>query len=164
MTYQEVQAKARQLREKGLLPKKFNLKQKKTMLLEAINSVENEQTNTPTQKGPKATRRHIYETLERQVRQVMSQDEFNKKFVELYVSERKRQELEGIVVSRVLELKKKFQDKYYITDDNFDKLLNEICKFRIWENKKEIFELSLEYKGDGKYQLIKPSKVQEIFQ
>ena len=141
------------------VPNEFNLKQKKSILLEAINSVENKKTKTSKVKGPKATRKYIYETLEKQSTQVMSQDEFNKKFVELYVLERKRQELEGVVVFRVLEFKNKFQDKYYITDDNFDKSLNNICKFRIWENKKEIFELNLEYKGNGKYQIIKPRKV-----
>lgn len=159
MTYKELQSKARQLREAGKLPKKFRLNQKTEILREAINSVENKEIKTTTGKGPKATRKYIYETLEKQSTQVMSQDEFNKKFVELYVSERKRQEVEGVVVSRVLELKKKFQDKYYITDNNFDKLFDKICKFRFWENKNEIFELNLEYKGNGKYQLIKKRKV-----
>lgn len=46
MTYQEVQAKARQLRENGLLPKKFSLKQKQSILLEAINAVEDKETKT----------------------------------------------------------------------------------------------------------------------
>ena len=87
MNYKELQAKARQLRETGKLPKKFRLNQKTEILREAIKSVEKKQTKSATVKGPKATRKRIYETLELQARQkqAITQEDFNTKLIEVYL-------------------------------------------------------------------------------
>ena len=157
MTYQEVQAKARQLREKGLLAKKFNLKQKKTILLEAINAVENKQTETATVKAPKATRRHIYESLERQAtkKKKITQEDFNTKLIEVYLEEKRYQELEGVVAITRTKLEQLLKKYHGINKTTFNKLFDKAPGvFNPIENGKELVQLELEKTENGTYQLV----------
>ena len=136
MTYREVQAKAKQLRENGLLPKKFNLKQKKTILIEAINAVENKQTETATQK------------------QEMTQEVFNHEFIQVYAKEQLRQEREGIVAMRLEELRELFQEEYKITNKTFYRYIKKLPhSFPIWENGKQLLQVLFRRQKDGTYKI-----------
>ena len=156
MTYKEVQAKARKLRENGQLPKKFSLKQKKTILIEAINAVENKETETSTEKGPKATRRRIYETLERQARQKqkMTQEVFNHEFIQIYAKEQLRQERNGVVAMRLEELRELFQEEHEITNKTFYRYIKKLPhSFPIWENGKQLLQVLFSRQEDGTYKI-----------
>ena len=136
MNYRQVQAKARQLREDGLLPKKFNLKQKKTILMEAIISVENKQTETATQK------------------QEMTQEVFNHEFIQVYAKEQLRQEREGIVAMRLEELRELFQEEYKITNKTFYRYIKKLPhSFPIWENGKQLLQVLFTRQQDGTYKI-----------
>ena len=136
MNYRQVQAKARQLREDGLLPKKFNLKQKKTILMEAIISVENKQTETATQK------------------QEMTQEVFNHEFIQIYAKEQLRQEREGIVAMRLEELRELFQEEYKITNKTFYRYIKKLPhSFPIWENGKQLLQVLFTRQQDGTYKI-----------
>ena len=136
MTYREVQAKAKQLRENGLLPKKFNLKQKKTILIEAINAVENKQTETATQK------------------QEMTQEVFNHEFIQVYAKEQLRQEREGIVAMRLEELRELFQEEHNITNKTFYRYIKKLPhSFPIWENGKQLLQVLFRRQKDGTYKI-----------
>ena len=136
MTYREVQAKAKQLRENGLLPKKFNLKQKKTILIEAINAVENKQTETATQK------------------QEMTQEVFNHEFIQVYAKEQLRQEREGIVAMRLEELRELFQEEHNITNKTFYRYIKKLPhSFPIWENGKQLLQVLFTRQQDGTYKI-----------
>ena len=158
MTYKQLQAKARQLREMGKLPKKFRLNQKTEILREAIKSVEKKQTKSATVKGPKATRKRIYETLELQARQkqAITQEDFNTKLIEVYLKEKSYQELENgpvaITRARLEELLKKHHS---INKTTFKKLYDKAPGvFNPIENGKELVQLTLEKTEDGTYQLV----------
>lgn len=156
MTYQEVQAKARQLRENGLLAKKFSLKQKKSILLEAIATVENKQSETATEKGPIATRRDIYETLEQQAtkNKKMTQEVFNHEFIQVYANEQLRQEREGVVAMRLEELRELFQQKHKITNKTFYRYIKKLPhSFPVWENGKQLLQVLFTRQQDGTYKI-----------
>ena len=157
MTYQQLQAKARQLRDKGLLPKKFSLKQKAVILLEAINTVENKQSETATVKGPKATRRRIYESLERQAtkKKKITQQDFNTKLIQVYLEEKRYQELEGVVAITRRRLEQLLKEHHGINKTTFNKLFDKAPGvFNPIENGKELVQLELEKTENGTYQLV----------
>ena len=156
MNYKELQAKARQLRETGKLPKKFRLNQKTEILIQAINSVENIESNTPTETGPKATRRRIYETLERQAtqKQKMTQKVFNREFIQVYAKEQLRQEREGVVAMRLEELRELFQEEYKITNKTFYRYIKKLPhSFIIKENGKKLLQVLFALQADGTYKI-----------
>ena len=73
----------------------------------------------------------------------MTQREFNIKFPPVYKEEKRRQELEGVVAMRVLELKDLFQEQYEITDEKFDKYIRKFPNmFIVWENNKELCQMT----------------------
>lgn len=157
MTYQEAQAKARQLRDNGVLPKKFSLKQKKTILIEAINAVEKKQTKSTTAKGPKATRKHIYETLEKQTtkKQKITQKDFNTKLIQVYLEEKRYQELEGVVAITRNRLEELLKIHHGINKTTFNKLFDKAPGvFNPKENGKELVQLELEKTENGIYKLV----------
>ena len=156
MNYKELQAKARQLREMGKLPKKFRLNQKTEILRQAIKSVENEQTKNSTEKGPKATSRRIYESLEQQAKQnqKMTQEVFNHEFIQVYAKEQLRQEREGVVAMRLEELRELFQEEHKITNKNFYRYIKKLPhSFPIWENGKKLLQVSFSRQEDGTYKI-----------
>ena len=156
MTYKELQAKARQLRDTGKLPKKFRLNQKTEILIQAINSVENKETKSTTEKGPKATRRRIYESLERQATQKkkMTQEVFNHEFIQVYAKEQLRQEREGVVAMRLEELRELFQEQHEITDKTFYRYIKKLPhSFPVWENGKQLLQVLFSRQEDGTYKI-----------
>ena len=158
MNYKELQAKARQLRETGKLPKKFRLNQKTEILREAIKSVEKKQTKSATVKGPKASRRRIYEVLERQAteKQEINQEDFNTKLIEVYLEEKRYQELEKAVVVIPTSRIKELLIENGIDAITFDNLFYKAPGvFKTRENDIEIIQLELEKTENGKYQLVK---------
>ena len=138
MNYKELQAKARQLRETGKLPKKFRLNQKTEILREAINAVENKQTKTPTQK------------------QAITQDDFNTKLIEVYLEEKRYQEWEKAVVVIPTSRIKELLIENGIDNITFENLFYKAPGvFKTRENDIEIIQLELEKTENGKYQLVK---------
>lgn len=157
MTYREAQLKARHLREKGRLPKSFRLNQKKTILMEAIQIAESKQNKTTARKGSKAVRKSIYETLERQatLKQEISQADFNKKLIDVYLKERTRQELEGVVAITRIRLQELMENQFDINETTFNKLFDETPGvFKTMENDQQSIQLVPEKTKNGMYQLV----------
>lgn len=142
MTYREVQAKARQLRENGLLPKKFNLKQKKSILMEAIISVQNKQIETATQN------------------QEMTQEVFNTKLIQVYLEEKRYQELEGVVAITRARLEELFKKHHGVNKRTFNKLFDKTPGvFKPMEKGKQLVQLELEKTENGTYKLVENTTV-----
>ena len=157
MTYKQLQAKARQLREMGKLPKKFRLNQKTEILREAIKSVEKKQAKRATVKGPKVTSKRIYETLERQAtqKQEINQEDFNTKLIEVYLEEKRYQEVEKAVVVIPTSRIKELLIENGIDNITFENLFYKAPGvFKTRENDIEIIQLELEKREDGTYKLV----------
>lgn len=129
MTYRQLQALAKTLRNQGLIAKNFKLTQKASILKAAIAEATGQITETTTTPATK--------------KQVTTQKEFNVKFRPVYKKEQLRQELEGVVAMRVLELKDLFQEQYEISDKKFDKYIRKFPNmFIVWENNKELCQMT----------------------
>ena len=129
MTYRQLQALAKTLRNQGLIAKNFKLTQKADILKAAIAEATGQITKTTTTPATK--------------KQVTTQKEFNVKFRPVYNKEHRRQELEGVVAMRVLELKDLFQEQYEISDKKFDKYIRKFPNmFIVWENNKELCQMT----------------------
>ena len=129
MTYRQLQALAKTLRNQGLIAKNFKLTQKADILKAAIAEATGQITKTTTTPATK--------------KQVTTQKEFNVKFRPVYKKEQLRQELEGVVAMRVLELKDLFQEQYEISDKKFDKYIRKFPNmFIVWENNKELCQMT----------------------
>lgn len=129
MNYKQLQALAKTLRAQGLIAKNFKLTQKATILKAEIERVTGQLTAATTKPATK--------------KQEMTQEEFNVKFPPVYKKERLRQELEGVVAMRVLELKDLFQEQYEISDEKFDRYIHKFPNiFTVWENNKELCQMS----------------------
>jgi len=74
----------------------------------------------------------------------MDFDTFVDKFKKLYLEERKRQELEGVVAIRSQEICQKFRQKHHISEllleKYFDKLKSDGLVFAVQENNKELIQ------------------------
>ena len=129
MTYRQLQALAKTLRNQGLIAKNFKLTQKASILKAAIAEATSQITETTTTPATK--------------KQVTTQKDFNVKFRPVYKKEQLRQELEGVVAMRVLELKDLFQEQYEISDKKFDKYIRKFPNmFIVWENNKELCQMT----------------------
>ena len=129
MTYRQLQALAKTLRNQGLIAKNFKLTQKASILKAAIAEATGQITETTTTPATK--------------KQVTTQKEFNVKFRPVYKKEQLRQELEGVVAMRVLELKDLFQEQYEISDKKFDRYIRKFPNmFIVWENNKELCQMT----------------------
>ena len=129
MTYRQLQALAKTLRNQGLIAKNFKLTQKASILKAAIAEATGQITETTTTPATK--------------KQVTTQKDFNVKFRPVYKKEQLRQELEGVVAMRVLELKDLFQEQYEISDKKFDKYIRKFPNmFIVWENNKELCQMT----------------------
>lgn len=129
MTYRQLQALAKTLRNQGLIAKNFKLTQKAEILKAAIAEATGQITETTTTPATK--------------KQVTTQKEFNVKFRPVYKKEQLRQELEGVVAMRVLELKDLFQEQYEISNKKFDKYIRKFPNmFIVWENNKELCQMT----------------------
>lgn len=131
MTYRQLQALAKTLRNQGLIAKNFKLNQKATILKAEIERV------TATQN------------------QEMTQDEFNTNLIEVYLEERRYQETENgliaITTSRIEELLKEKE----ISAQTFNSLFHTTHGvFKARENGRELIQLELERLEDGTYILV----------
>ncbi|MGB3509991.1 MAG: hypothetical protein WBA93_12260 [Microcoleaceae cyanobacterium] len=74
----------------------------------------------------------------------MDFDTFVSKFKKLYLEERKRQELQGVVAIRSQEICQKFMEHYHISESQiekyFDKLKSNGLVFAVQENNKELIQ------------------------
>lgn len=178
MKYAQIQQLAKALKNQGVIDKKFNLGQKAEILIAEIQknitkvyrtniskelaailldftilaiNYKPEATKTPqktTKKAAKSTKKT--ETK----KQEMSQEEFNTKMAEIYVKERKRQELKGVVAIPT-ELMKLLSIESGIDGETFDKLFYKTpTLFKAKENGKELIQLQPEYQADGTYILV----------
>ena len=131
MTYRQLQALAKTLRNQGLIAKNFKLNQKASILKAEIERV------TATQN------------------QEMTQDEFNTKIAEIYIAERKYQEVEQGVVAITTARMKRLSIESGIAGETFDKLFYKTpTLFKARENGKELIQLQPEYQADGTYTLV----------
>ena len=131
MTYRQLQALAKTLRNQGLIAKNFKLTQKASILKAEIERV------TATQN------------------QEMTQDEFNTNLIEVYLEERRYQETENgliaITTSRIEEL---LREKG-ISTQTFNNLFHTAHGlFKARENGKELIQLELEKLENGTYILV----------
>ena len=135
MNYRQLQQLAKTLRSQGLIAKNFKLNQKATILKAAIAEA------TATTQAPQ--------------NQEMTQDEFNTKIAEIYIAERKYQELEQGVVAITTARMKYLSIESGIDGETFDKLFyNTPTLFKARENGKELIQLQPEYQADGTYILV----------
>ena len=81
---------------------------------------------------------------------------FCKNFVQVYLKEKSRQELEnGIVAIIASEIKEIFITKYNISKESLDELYDNMPgKFEPIENGKKLLQLTLEQLKDGTYALV----------
>lgn len=180
MKYAQIQQLARALKNQGVIDKSFSLTQKADILIaeikENITKVDRknispelaailldftilainykpEAAKTPqktTKKAAKSTKKT--EAKEKE----MTQEEFNKNFVQVYLKERNRQEQEdGVLSIKASEIKEIFITKYKISKESLDKLYNNMPgKFEPIENGKKLLQLTLEQLEDGTYAVV----------
>ena len=135
MNYKQLQQLAKTLRAQGLIAKEFKLTQKASILKAEI-----ERVTTATQ-APQ--------------NQEMTQDEFNTKMAEIYVKERKRQEVKKGIVAISTAIMKSLSIESGIDGETFDKLFyNTPTLFKARENGKEMIQLQPQYQADGTYILV----------
>ena len=167
MNYTQIKNLVKELKKQGAIDKSFSLKQKSEILLAEIkkNITKIDPTNISPElavilinlstlavdneieatKAPqKTTKKAAKSTKGTEIKEKeMTQEEFNVKFPPVYKKERLRQELEGIVAMRVLELKDLFQEQYEITDERFDKYIRKFPNmFITLENNKELCQMT----------------------
>ena len=135
MNYKQLQQQAKALRAQGLIAKSFKLTQKASILKAEIKRV-----TTATQ-APQ--------------NQEMTQEEFNTKIAEIYIAERKYQEVEQGVVAITTARMKLLSIESGIDGETFDKLFYKTpTLFKARENGKELIQLQPEYQADGTYTLV----------
>ena len=135
MNYKQLQKLASTLRAQGLIAKEFKLTQKASILKAEI-----ERVTTATQ-APQ--------------NQEMTQEEFNTKIAEIYIAERKYQEVEQGVVAITTARMKLLSIESGIDGETFDKLFYKTpTLFKARENGKELIQLQPEYQADGTYTLV----------
>ena len=135
MNYKQLQALAKTLRAQGLIAKSFKLTQKADILKSEIERV------TTTTQAPQ--------------NQEMTQEEFNTKIAEIYIAERKYQEVEQGVVAITTARMKLLSIESGIDGETFDKLFYKTpTLFKARENGKELIQLQPEYQADGTYILV----------
>ena len=141
MNYKQLQQLAKTLRAQGLIAKEFKLTQKASILKAEIERVTSQPeaatTATPAPQN-----------------QEMTQDEFNTKIAEIYIAERKYQEVEQGVVAITTARMKRLSIESGIAGETFDKLFYKTpTLFTARENGKELIQLQPEYQADGTYTL-----------
>ena len=162
MNYTQIKNLVKELKKQGAIAKSFRLNQKSEILLAEIkkNITKIDPTNISPElavilinfstlaidneieaiKTPQKTTKKAARPTKKQE---MTQREFNIKFPPVYKEEKLRQELEGVVAMRVLELKDLFQEQYEITDEKFDKYIRKFPNmFIVWENNKELCQMT----------------------
>ena len=134
--YRNLQKLASTLRAQGLIAKSFKLNQKADILKAEI-----ERVTAPTQ-APQ--------------NQEISQDEFNTSLIQVYLEEKKYQELEnGVVVITKSRIEELLREKG-ISTETFNNLFSTTHGvFKSKENGKELIQLVLEQLEDGTYQLVR---------
>ena len=134
--YRNLQKLASTLRAQGLIAKSFKLNQKADILKAEI-----ERVTAPTQ-APQ--------------NQEISQDEFNTSLIQVYLEEKKYQELEnGVVVITKSRIEELLGEKG-ISTETFNNLFSTTHGvFKSKENGKELIQLVLEQLEDGTYQLVR---------
>ena len=180
MNYTQIKNLVKELKKQGAIDKSFSLKQKSKILLAEIKknitkidptnispelavilinlstlAVDNEieATKTPqktTKKAAKSTKKT--ETEEKE----MTQEEFNKKLIKVYLKEKRYQEKEMGVVAITTSTIKELLKKEGINAETFEKLYSTAHGvFKVKENDRELMQLALEKLKDGTYQLVK---------
>ena len=171
MNYTQIKNLVKELKKQGAIAKSFRLNQKSEILLAEIkkNITKIDPTNISPElavilinfstlaidneieaiKTPQKTTKKAARPTKKQE---MTQKEFNHKFIQVYAKEQIRQELEGVVAMRVLELKALFQDEHEISDEDFKKLFYKVPNmFTVWENDKELCQVFFKRQKDGTY-------------
>lgn len=135
MNYKQLQQQAKTLRAQGLIAKSFKLTQKASILKAEI-----ERVTTATQ-APQ--------------NQEMTQEEFNTKLIEVYLEEKRYQELEnGLVAITTSEIEGLLRKKG-VSTQTFNNLFHTAHGvFKARENGKELIQLELERLEDGNYTLV----------
>ena len=145
MNYKQLQALAKTLRNKGLIAKNFKLTQKANILKAEIERV------TGQIKAATTT------TTEPQNQEItQEQKDFNTNLIQVYLGEKKYQELEnGVVVITTSRIEELLGEKG-IDAETFEKLFSTTHGvFKSKENGKELIQLVLEQLEDGTYQLVR---------
>ena len=128
MTYRQLQALAKTLRNQGLIAKNFKLTQKASILKAAIAEA----------KG--------------QLTEEISQEEFNHKFTQGYVELRREEEIEGVVTMRLPDVQKKLFNLYGISAGTFKRMYKEVpTLFEIFENGNVMCRIATKKQADGTY-------------
>lgn len=131
MNYKQLQQLAKTLRAQGLIAKSFKLTQKASILKAEIERVTSQIAGTTTQ------------------------EDFNTKLIEVYLEEKRRQELEGVVAITTSRIEELLREKG-INAQTFNNLFQTAHGvFKVRENGKELIQLVLEKLEDGTYALVK---------
>ena len=134
MTYRQLQALAKTLRNQRLIAKNFKLTQKASILKAAIERV------TASTQAPQ--------------NQEMTQENFNTKLIQVYLEERRTQELDGVVAITTSRIKELLSENG-INAETFEKLYYTAHGvFKARENGRELIQLELEQLKDGTYALV----------
>ena len=145
MTYRQLQQLAKTLRNQGLIAKSFRLNQKANILKAEIERVAGQIEAATTT------------TTEPQNQEItQEQKDFNTNLIQVYLGEKKYQELEnGVVVITTSRIEELLGEKG-IDAETFEKLFSTTHGvFKSKENGKELIQLVLEQLEDGTYQLVR---------
>lgn len=174
MKYAQIKQLAKALKNQGAINKSFSLNQKADILIaeikENITKVDRKKispelaailldfTILAINYKPEATKtpqKTTKKTVRPAKKRKITQKEFNKKLIEVYLKEKRRQEEEGIVAITTSIIEKLLR-KEGIDAETFEKLYNTAHGvFKANENGKELIQLTLEKLDDGTYQLVK---------
>ena len=140
MTYRQLQALAKTLRNQGLIAKNFKLTQKASILKAAIAEATGqitEATTTPATKN-----------------QEITQEEFNHKFTQGYVALMHEEETIGcgVVTTRTPDVQKKLFNLYGISATTFYAMYKQVpTLFEIPENGNMLCRIATKQQADGTY-------------
>lgn len=135
MTYRQLQALAKSLRNQGLIAKNFKLNQKANILKAAIAEATGQIETAATTK-----------------KEEMTQDEFNIKFATLYVEIRKEEELAGVLTIKKPKVEKRFIATHGISARAYKKMYKKVpTLFEVPENGSVMCRIATKIQADGTY-------------